>query len=65
MRTKIKAMRDEFTSRQTKIADLTTKIKDLSLFKLEIESDIRGVLQDNFSNVDTVALLLFTVVIFS
>lgn len=52
MRTKIKALRDEFTSRQGKIYELNKKIKDLSLFKLEIETEIRGVLQDNFSIVN-------------
>jgi len=43
---KMKALRDEFLSRQEKINDINRKIKDLSLFKLEIEADLREYSRD-------------------
>lgn len=49
MKIKLKALRDEFMSRQSKISDITNKIKELSLFKLEIENDVRVILEENFS----------------
>ena len=40
-RIKLKALRDEFLMQQEKINRINHKIKDLSLFKLEIEGDLR------------------------
>ncbi len=37
----MKALRDEFINKVSKINDINTKLRDLSLFKLDIEEEIR------------------------
>ena len=48
---KLKALRDEFFGRAEKINQLANKIKELSLFKLDIEINVRRTIQEHVSEV--------------
>jgi hypothetical protein len=43
----MKALRDEFLERTNKINQLNEKIKELSLFKLEIEYNVRQSIEEH------------------